>query len=138
MSCARPVKLVSCSSYRSQPLSSMGKFSEAFGHSHHKEEPQPPPSFAEATSSTSSTFKPLPQISNGPTTFACLLLSGQDKIRTVNFPEHSIAPIQEAIQRVWVAGVQRQGYTTPQNYEWKLKGNPCTSLHSLPPIAQVE
>lgn len=111
----------------------MGKFSEAFGHGHHKEEPQPPPpSFAEATSST---FVPPNQgqgqgksqfADTGSVTYACLLLSSQDKLRTVNFPEHAITPIQEGIQRVWQAGIQQQGYKTPQNYEWKLKGNPCT------------
>ena len=103
----------------------MGKFSEAFGH-HHKEEPIPPPSFDEAVgSSSSSTFHPLPTQAGAGTSFACLLLSSQDKIRTVNFPEHSIQPIQEAITRVWQAGIQQQSWTTPQNYEWKLKGNPC-------------
>lgn len=59
--------------------------------------------------------------------YACLLLSGNDKLRTVNFPEHALTPIRDAIQRVWVAGIQSQGYKTPGNYEWKLSGNPCMS-----------
>lgn len=108
----------------------MGSFREAFGN-HHKEEPLPPPSFEQATSSSSSEFKPLPR-PGGSASFACLLLSSQDKIRTVNFPEHAIPPIQEAITRVWAAGIQQQSWTTPQNYEWKLKGNPCA-----PPLPRI-
>jgi hypothetical protein len=104
----------------------MGKFSEAFKHSDHKEPLEPPPTFHEAT------FQPLPQIqagssSNQAPSFACLLLSSSDKIRTVNFPENTLSHIEEAIKRVWAPGIQAQKYQAPGNYEWKLTGRPCMS-----------
>jgi hypothetical protein len=110
----------------------MGKFSEAFKHSDHKEPIEPPPTFQEAV------FAPPLQIqagsSNQATTFACLLLSSSDKLRTVNFPEHTFSYIEEAIKRVWAPGIQSQKYQAPGNYEWKLVGRPCTHLFpSFPP-----
>jgi hypothetical protein len=109
----------------------MGKFSEAFKHSDHKEPLEPPPTFHEAT------LQPPPQIqagssSNQAPSFACLLLSSSDKIRTVNFPEHTLSHIEEAIKRVWAPGIQAQKYQAPGNYEWKLTGRPC-----MPPFCDV-
>jgi len=103
----------------------MGKFSEAFKHSDHKEPLEPPPTFQEATFAP-----PAPSqggSSNQPPSFACLLLSSSDKLRTVNFPEHTFSHIEEAIKRVWAPGIQSQKYQSPGNYEWKLVGRPCTS-----------
>jgi hypothetical protein len=107
-------------------FTAMGKFSEAFKHSDHKEPIEPPPTFHEAT------FQPPPQIHAGSSSsqapsFACLLLSSSDKIRTVNFPEHTLSHIEEAIKRVWAPGIQAQKYQAPGNYEWKLTGRPCMS-----------
>jgi hypothetical protein len=130
-SSASQVLLAPPDSYLLYPVT-MGKFSEAFGRSHDKKEETgpPPPSFSEATTA----YHPPPSSAgpstsfnaNQPTAFACLLLASSDRIRTVNFPENTLAPMEEAIRRVWAPGVQAQGYKTPGNYEWKLSGRPCT------------
>jgi len=104
----------------------MGKFSEAFKHTSEKTPAEPPPSFQEATTPYKTQFSAGSSSSNQPPTFACLLLSATDRIRTVNFPEHTLGPIEEAIKRVWAPGIQSQSYKTPGNYEWKLSGRPCT------------
>jgi hypothetical protein len=112
----------------------MGKFNEAFSLSSDKKDTPglPPPSFAEATDTAppqqASFGGPSSGFGQGTTvpTYACLLLAGRDKLRTVNFPEYANTPIQDAIKRVWAAGIQNQGYKSPGNYEWKLSGNPCT------------
>jgi hypothetical protein len=62
-----------------------------------------------------------------PAVFACVLLSKRDRLRLCGFPENVIAPVNEAIVRVWQAGVQKQGLYEG-TYEWKLAGE----LHTLP------
>jgi hypothetical protein len=106
----------------------MGKFSEAFKHGSEKTPIEPPPTFQEATTQYTPPFSAGSSSSNQPPTFACLLLSATDRIRTVNFPEHTLSPIEEAIKRVWAPGIQSQCFKTPGNYEWKLSGRPCTSF----------
>jgi hypothetical protein len=104
----------------------MGKLSEAFGRSSSEKTPlEPPPTFHEATSKPVASSSTPTFSAQTPTTFACLLLSSTDKLRTVNFPDHTLSHIEEAIKRVWAPGIQSQAYKTPGNYEWKLSGRPC-------------
>jgi hypothetical protein len=59
--------------------------------------------------------------------FASLLLSRTDRIRIVGFPNDVVGPVNEAVRRVWVAGIQQQGMVETGGWEWKLTGRPCQS-----------
>ena len=59
--------------------------------------------------------------------FASLLLSRSDRIRLIGFPQDVNPVVNDAIQQVWLAGVQAQGPSSLAGWEWKLSGRPCTS-----------
>ena len=56
-----------------------------------------------------------------PAVYACILLSRSDRLRLCGFPESVIGPVNDAVSRVWTAGIQRQGMYEG-TYEWKFKG----------------
>ncbi|WRT66228.1 uncharacterized protein IL334_003181 [Kwoniella shivajii] len=58
-----------------------------------------------------------------PHLFACLHLGRRDRIRLIGLPQNAVPAVEEAIRRVWMAGIQA---STPYHHgwEWKLSGNP--------------
>ncbi|OCF36716.1 hypothetical protein I316_01312 [Kwoniella heveanensis BCC8398] len=110
----------------------MGKLSEFLSSSSSEKTPAPPPppSYGEhsqtplAQPSTSSNDQnpsgPPPPF---PHLFACLHLGRSDRVRLIGLPQSAVAPVDKAIRRVWMAGVQQSG-AYHQGWEWKLSGNP--------------
>ncbi|WVQ99269.1 hypothetical protein IAU59_006401 [Kwoniella sp. CBS 9459] len=58
-----------------------------------------------------------------PHLFACLHLGRSDRVRLIGLPQSAVGPVEEAIRRVWMAGVQQSG-AYYSGWEWKLSGNP--------------
>lgn len=59
-----------------------------------------------------------------PLTFACILLSRQDRVRVLGFPAEYIPPVREAINNAWPKGIQKEA-PFESGFEWKLSGRPC-------------
>jgi len=49
----------------------------------------------------------------------------------MGFPQAVIGPLDEAIRRVWVLGIQNAGPYDSMSYEWKLSGRPCECTSSI-------
>ncbi|RSH79696.1 uncharacterized protein EHS24_009348 [Apiotrichum porosum] len=60
-----------------------------------------------------------------PLTFACILLSRQDRVRVLGFPAEYIPPVREAINNAWPKGIQKEA-PFESGFEWKLSGRPST------------
>lgn len=94
----------------------------------HQPDP-PPPQYPQPhpTSSYASTSQP-----TAPT-YAALHLARSDRIRLIGFPDCVVQPVSAAITAIWPGGIQREEVTEPGiAYEYKLKGNPCTSVRPPP------
>ncbi|WVR07171.1 hypothetical protein IAU60_004212 [Kwoniella sp. DSM 27419] len=113
----------------------MGRLSEFLSSSSDKAPVAPPPAYgehaqtptvADAGPSTAtpaagpSTVSKAPQV---PHLFACLHLGSSDRVRLIGLPPSAVGPVDEAIKRVWLAGIQ-QSMAYYGGWEWKLRGNP--------------
>lgn len=91
-------------------------------HSGHAGSSSQPPAYPAAPA-------PLNMPSAGPaaggSAFACLHLGRSDRVRLLGFTDDVVPAVNEAIQRVWMSGIQRAGTYEYGGYEWKLSGNPC-------------
>nr|XP_018263218.1 uncharacterized protein I303_04711 [Kwoniella dejecticola CBS 10117]OBR85376.1 hypothetical protein I303_04711 [Kwoniella dejecticola CBS 10117] len=117
----------------------MGKLSEFLSSSSsEKSQPPPPPTYHEAqapgpSSSRLSYQAQAPALQQQtypsepppafPHLFACLHLARTDRIRLIGLPQHAVPAVEEAIRRVWVAGIQKSS-AYYNGWEWKLSGNP--------------
>lgn len=64
----------------------------------------------------------------GPTArYACMSLSGTDKLRLIGFPEDDATAVVEVVDAAITASWGVQARTCPKKrvFEWKLKGRPC-------------
>ncbi|WVW83750.1 hypothetical protein I302_105771 [Kwoniella bestiolae CBS 10118] len=112
----------------------MGKFSEflsSSSSSNNNNEHPPPPTYNDSKSPIPPAPAPAfqqQQYSNEPPPpfphlFGCLHLARSDRVRLIGLPQTCIPAVEEAIRRVWMAGIQKsEGYY--KGWEWKLSGNP--------------
>ncbi|WWC70353.1 uncharacterized protein I206_104303 [Kwoniella pini CBS 10737] len=117
----------------------MGKLSEFLSSSSSEKNNQPPPPTyndshipSESSSRTSYQAPPPPPIQQTysseppppfPHLFACLHLGRSDRVRLIGLPQNAIPAVEEAIRRVWIAGIQTSA-PYYNGWEWKLSGNP--------------
>lgn len=120
-----------------QILETMGLFShhneKAGPPPDEKQSQPPPPSYGEAKEKPAfgapqTELRAGPSVQSPTCSFAALLLSRSDRIRIMGFPPAVIGPLDEAIRRVWVLGIQNAGPYDSMSYEWKLSGRPCECI----------
>ncbi|WWD02829.1 hypothetical protein V865_000871 [Kwoniella europaea PYCC6329] len=110
----------------------MGKFSEFLSSSSSSNNPPPPPP---PTYNESKYPSSVPVPGPPPTTYpneppppfphlyGCLHLGRSDRVRLIGLPQNAVPAVEEAIRRVWMAGIQKsEAYY--KGWEWKLSGNP--------------
>ncbi|WVF71611.1 hypothetical protein IAT40_006419 [Kwoniella sp. CBS 6097] len=104
----------------------------SYGEHQHSQTPLAPAPVAAAASARPSTSSNQHQYQAGGSTepppafphlFACLHLGRSDRVRLIGLPQSAVPVVEEAIRRVWMAGVQRSGAYV-MGWEWKLSGNP--------------
>jgi len=85
----------------------------------------PPPSYVEPPSYFAS-LGIVPGVSR-PTRYACLVVSGNDRLRLIGFPDEDISAVVDVVDNVFSTKWGVQGRTCPRKrvFEWKLKGRPC-------------
>jgi hypothetical protein len=84
-----------------------------------------PPDYVEPPSYFAS-LGMVPRLSR-PTRYACLAVSGNDRLRLIGFPDEDISNVVDVVDNVLSTKWEIQARTCPRRrvFEWKLKGRPC-------------